>query len=409
MLDYDTRDESEQIYLGKFIALAAAHGIPITYTTDRAALDIGLHLTVRKTDKMKGVTGSRVWFQFKGQATETLSVEKYDNADTISQSVKIEHLRQWYRYGEPVYLVVYVEAAHEFFARDIHKFINDEWGDRIFKDDTFLNKYGKAQKSINIHLTKATTEVNESFWLKLKKHRSMRIDLESYQARPLADSHDFQSRILRTMNPEVFEDLVGQLLVAHKFRMHGRAKNVSSVYPQEVAARDRVAIFVGKLFDPFQYDHYLTREILPDEDDFREDGQQFRAHGLCAVIIHSDVQSKPEPQGIAKLAKFLEANGVKQILVFVNHYMTSAAEWDGKKAYNCFPEFSTGLSETGIDCFPLHLEDLGKAILLSTNVYLEFREDLEWLDDEVERKIESGEYRLMSPDDYFEALRKRNK
>lgn len=377
MLDYDTRDESEQIYLGKFVALAAAHGIPITYTTDRAALDIGLHLTVRKTDKMKGVTGSRVWFQFKGQATETLSLEKYGRANTISQAVKIEHLRQWYRYGEPVYLVVYVEAADKFLARDIHKFISDEWGDRIFKDEIFSEKNGKPQKSVNIHLPKVTAEVNEAFWIELKKHRSMRVDLESYQARPLADAHDFQSRILRMMKPEVFEDLIGQLLVAHKFRMHGRATDVPSIYPYAVTAGDRVAIFVGKLFEPFQYDHYLTREIMPDEDDFREDGQQFRAHGLCTVIIHSDVQSMPEPQGIAELAKFLEENGVKQILVFVNHYMTSAAEWDSKKVYNCFPEFSTGFGGTGIDCVPLHLEDLGKTILLSTTVYLEFREDLE--------------------------------
>lgn len=408
MLDYDTRDESEQIYIGKFTALAAAHGIPITYTTDRAALDIGLHLTVRKTDKMKGVTGSRVWFQFKGQATETLSLEKYENADAISQSVKIEHLRQWYRYGEPVYLVVYVEAADKFFAQDIHKFINDKWGDRIFKDDTFPEKNGKPQKSINIHLPKETTEVNEAFWLELKKHRSMRVDLESYQGRPLADSHNFQARILRMMDPEVFEDIIGQLLVAHRFRLQGSAKDVSSIYPAAGANGDRVAVLVGKLFEPFQYDHYLTRELVPDDDDFREDGQQFRAHGGCAVIIHSDVKSRPEPQGIAELAKFLDENGAKQILVFVNHYMTSVAEWDGKKAYNCFPEFSTGFGGTGIDCVPLHLEDLGKTILLSTNVYLEIREDLEWLGDEVERKIESGEYRVMSPEDYFEALRKRN-
>jgi hypothetical protein len=109
---------------------------------------------------------------------------------------------------------------------------------------------------------------------------------------------------------------------------------------------------------------------------FREDGQQQRIHGPCAVIIHSDVKSRPAPARIAELARILQANGIQQILVFVNHYMTSVAKWDGQEAYKCFPEFRAVFTETGVETARLHLEDLGKTIMLATNVYLRFREDL---------------------------------
>jgi hypothetical protein len=59
-LIYDLKDQREQIYTDKFLSLADSHGISIRYTTDRAALDIGLHLTApldtRFRDVMENVT-----------------------------------------------------------------------------------------------------------------------------------------------------------------------------------------------------------------------------------------------------------------------------------------------------------------------------------------------------------------
>jgi hypothetical protein len=51
--------------------------------------------------------------------------------------------------------------------------------------------------------------------------------------------------------------------------------------------------------------------------------------------------------------------------------------------------------DTGVHCVPQHLEDLGKNILLATNVYLEFREDICWLDERLQQKIRSGEVRIL--------------
>ena len=404
MLRYDIRDESEQVYLAKFTEQAAAHGIAINYALDRAALDLGVHLTAPMSSKMKGVTAYRVWFQFKGKATESLTSEALEKKDSISQSVEVEHLRQWYRYSEAVYVVVYVGSVDKFFAVDIQKLISERWGDRVFKDETFSKADGETADYVTIHLDKSKNEVNEEFWDSLSKHRSMRIDLGSYQGKPLGHSRDVQSGLLQMMEPSLFEDTIGQLLVGYKFRPSAIANDISPIYPDAATAGDKVTLVIGKLFEPFQYDLYLTREILPDETGFREDGQQFRAHGLCAVIIHSDAKSRPDPAGIVELGRFLKSNGIEKLLVFVNHYMTSVSKWDGQVPYNCFPEFRTVFTETGVEAVPLHLEDLGKTILLATNVYLTFREDIIWLDEVARQKIESGEFKVMTPEEYFRAL-----
>src|SRR5205085_7855099 len=133
-----------------------------------------------------------------------------------------------------------------------------------------------------------------------------------------------------------FEDIVGELLTAHRYRLLGIG-DAYKIYPRGHAAGDVVSISIGKLYDPYQYDLYMTRELIPDEDGYREDGQTFKIQGSCAVIIHSSVKSRPDVASLQKLAQGLEAEGVKNLLVFVNHYMTSIGEIDGKKSFNCFP------------------------------------------------------------------------
>lgn len=400
-LIYDQRDEREQIYTEKFLSLAASHGISIKYTIDRAALDAGLHLTAPLDSSLKSVTDKRVWFQFKGKEDSAggLTKEKFDQTGNISQSVKVEHLRQWYRYAEPVYLAVYVQAVDKFFAVDIKKVIDERWGDSIFKDETFFDEKGVPQKSVTIYLPKAS-EVNDAFWQQLSAHRSMRIDGAFYQGRPLPHDHDFQSRIPRIMDPALFDEVVGELLIGHRYRITGWG-DLDRIYPAASSAGDKVSLSVGKLYDPYQYDLYLTREILPDEDGYREDGQTIKVQGSCAVIIHSLVRSRPSRQGLEELAKELAANGTNNLIVFVNHYMTSVGEIDGKEAYNCFPEYSQAFRGSGVHCVPQHLEDLGKTISLATNIYMNFRERIAWLDEVLEMKVKNGEVRIITPEEYF--------
>jgi hypothetical protein len=63
------QDEFEDEDEAKFRALAASRGVAIEYSRDRAAIDLGLHLSVRGI-----VTDTRVCFQFKGIHAETLGL-----------------------------------------------------------------------------------------------------------------------------------------------------------------------------------------------------------------------------------------------------------------------------------------------------------------------------------------------
>jgi hypothetical protein len=407
MLILDTRDEGEQIYLAAFMQMASKHGVSIRYSLDRAALDLGLHLTAPFEPGKKSVTSSRVWFQFKGigQGKNGLSKEKFDEITDISQSVKIEHLRQWYRYAEPVYLTVYVEAIDKFFAVDVHNLVDERWGDNVFKDETFTDDKGKLAESVTIYLPK-TAEVDESFWKGLSKHRSMRIDGATYQGRPLGHSHDIQARVPRIMEPVLFDDVIGQLLTMHRYRLYA-VGDAYPLYPGGRAAGDIASISIGKLFEPFQYDLYMTRELIPDEDGYREDGQTLKVQGLCAVITHSSVKTKPDPSVLKELAKALEAKGIRKVLVFINHYMSSLGEIDGVKAFSCFHAYREGFSESSVHCIPQQLEDLGKTLLLATSVYMDFRERIPWIDEVLDKKIKTGELTIMTPEEYFRRLAER--
>lgn len=406
-LKFDIKDENELVYTDKFLSAAHRHGISIRYTTDRAALDLGLHLTVPLNDRFKGVTCSRVWFQFKGieAGKNGISKEKFDAISEIPQSVKVEHLRQWCRYAEPVYLTVYLHAVDKFFALDIQEYAEARWRGGVFKDAPFTNEKGEVQESVTVYIPK-TAEVDEDFWHRLGAHRSMRIDGASFQGRPLAHGHDAQTRVPRIMEPRLFEDTVGELLTAHRYRLYGTG-DAYQIYPGGLAAGDVVSISIGKLFDPYQYEPYWTRELLPDADGYREDGQTHKIQGDCAVIIHSSVKTHPDVAMLRSLAQGLEARGIKNLLVFVNHYTSSLALVEGVGPYNCFPQYSEGVRGTRVSCVPQHLEDIGKTISLATNVYVNFRERIPWNDEVFEEKIKSGELRVVTPEEYYRELGRR--
>jgi len=66
-----------------------------------------------------------------------------------------------------------------------------------------------------------------------------------------------------------------------------------------------------------------------------------------------------------------------------------------EKAYNCFPEYSNATGGAKVFCFPQHLEDLGRNILLATNIYLKYMERIPWLGEKLKQKLESGEVRII--------------
>lgn len=127
MLVIGNTDAFEQNYMAKFELLAAEHGVFVKYDRDRAARDIGLHLT-KDTKTGKKVTNSLVWFQMKGVMATTLTKERFESEKFVNLSMSVEHLRHWFLDKEPTHLVVYIESADKFLVMNLQEYIAKTWG-----------------------------------------------------------------------------------------------------------------------------------------------------------------------------------------------------------------------------------------------------------------------------------------
>jgi len=392
-LTNDKRNRFERIYTKKFEEIAAAYGIGIDYEEDRAALDFGLHLTIPGAT-FEGVTATRVWFQFKGQSTATLTIAKFDKKDDISQQVEIEHLRQWYRYAEPVYLVVYLECVDKFFAVDIKEVIDELWGDSVFKDETFM-KPGEEERQdkVTIRIPK-TAEISDVFWQRLGLHSSMRTDGASYQGNPLPHNYDFNSRVPQVMEPALFTEVVEALLNAHRYRVKAE-HDALQLYPESGRDGDLATLTTGIMYDPYEVVLYLTSELVPDQDGFRAEGQTFKVQGKTAVLIHSNVKSRPDVQMLSELRQELEEQGIEHFMVFVNHFMMFNEGLTGVKSHNARPKFVEAFAKGRVSLVVQHLEDLGRQILLATKVYVAYRERIPWVDETVSQRLKAGELHIL--------------
>jgi hypothetical protein len=170
----------ERVYTDKFRALSAPHGVPIEYKQDLAALDLGLHLTAGNE-----MTNCRVWLQLKGLHTATLARDEFERRDDVVYEVKIEHLRAWYQASEPVYLVLYIEAADLFLAEDVRDIVRRQWGDELLNDAMF--KSGQKETTVKIL---RNAQVDDAFWQRLRGHCSMRADGRMFRGRPLGHDLD---------------------------------------------------------------------------------------------------------------------------------------------------------------------------------------------------------------------------
>lgn len=86
-------DTFERKYMAKFRGIAATFGEFVEYERDRAARDIGLHLTSPKTGGGEVVSLALVWFQLKGIHARTLSAERFALAPNIELRMETHHLR----------------------------------------------------------------------------------------------------------------------------------------------------------------------------------------------------------------------------------------------------------------------------------------------------------------------------
>jgi len=376
-------DVLERNYEAKFQSAAARFGIGINYKFDRATIDWGLHLTEPQSE-FETVTQTRVWFQFKGIRKNTLSRKAFNLTEVVSCPIQLDHLRQWYFAQEATYLVYYVESADTFIAEDVRTIVDREWGDALFKKNT--------QKEVTIKLPK-TARVDSDFWRRLRQHRSMRIDGNSYVGIPLPHNRNVRSEIVERMEPELFTQIIETLLAEHGYRQDAPI-DTTFLYPRAQASGDLVSGSRGVLYHPYEWSLQLTQELLPDETGFCSEGKTLRSHGKCAVIIHSHVASRPDVPSLKTFVEELATQGIFSLLVFVNQYMFKHD--NNGAAYNCFPEFSQACAGTEGDCVPQHLEDLSRTLLTKPKVYLPFQDRIAFWSDDIRQRIKVGELHIES-------------
>jgi hypothetical protein len=159
MLIVGNTDAFEQDYMTKFEQLATSHGVFVKYERDRAARDIGLHLTKNLKSGQKQVTNSLVWFQMKGVMAKTLTKEQFDKAKGVKLSLDVEHLRHWFLDKEPTHLVAYVESADTFLVMNLQDYVSETWG----RDILTLN-----QKTATVEVPKSSLLDEQAFSILLR-------------------------------------------------------------------------------------------------------------------------------------------------------------------------------------------------------------------------------------------------
>lgn len=345
----------EAKYTAKFRALASDYSHPIKYEEDIAAIDLGIHLTSGEV-----VTNTRVWFQFKGLHTDTLSKEKFESSDFISYKVKIEQLRRWYNSSEAVYMVLYIESIDAFIAEDVKDIVVREWGEEVLNDKIFKPN----QKEVTIKLKKQFVD-NKNFWENLYSHKSMRVDGLSFRGRPLGHSYNPQTTSLNVMQPELFEEIIEDLLKEHGF--HQRETLSGEDLFSGMAGEDKAILLIGKMYQKYEIFTQLFTEFLGDEDGYKEDGNNDFHQGDCAVFIHSKVSSLPNQTLFQqKLEKIVEEDKISKLLVFSNSPL-----WGNEGSVG---HYRVSAGKLNMKCMPQHIDDISYNFFITTNTYQKFKD-----------------------------------
>jgi Domain of unknown function (DUF4365) len=385
-LEICVNNSFERRYKKEFERLAAEHGLATRYEEDLAALDGGVHLTTKAAQgNGETVSDIRVWYQLKGKMSSTLSLHEFEDSQYVVLNLQIDHLRQWYRSPEPVYLVVYIECVGIFLAEDVRTLVDRVWGDRLLNPSTFK----PGQGSVSVRVSKNAV-VDEAFWQRLQNHMGVRIDGRSYKGNPLIHNRDLTDT-LRIMDPYVYTELVQMLLSEHDYRIEG-ALDGMALLPAGVETGDSISLTYGKLFNLYEWIPYLARELIEDENGFRAEGRAERVQGPCAVLIQSQAETCLDIPALQGLIVKLAGMGIKRLLVFINHHLN---DMGGEKGYGCFHTYLQGMGTSGVRCWPQYLEDLSLTLLTSMNLYLKFRDKVTWWSDFTTDKIRRGEWKIL--------------
>ena len=303
----------EDEYTDLFVRRFRRHGVTVKYERDRAARDIGVHLTAPGSLDLSAV---RVWFQLKGVHRETLDADHLAQKNSIPVSLNVDDIKKWYAAPEAVYIVVYLEAFNEFFGEDIRDLV-----DQAFADwkGTFASKMeGLSQKTVTLHVS--TSSVFDQAMIKgLFRHKSMRVDGPAWRGRPLGHQFDPLRSELANLDTATFTELVEALLTAHDYRIDRRL-DASSILSGVAAGTDEAFLSVGTMYSTYEWPFSMGVEYgVSEGTDFRQEGQLFRIQGKTAVLVHTQFGSHAVPAvGAEATLAELRKDGVEKMLVIGN-------------------------------------------------------------------------------------------
>ncbi len=356
-------DQFEGAYTQEFKALACKQGEFVLYERDRAAIDLGVHLT-RPATSGRELSHTRIWFQLKGIRATTLPRAEYDQLSEISLQVRLDHLKFWFASAEPIYLALYVECVNKFLVEDIQEIVCRRWGEEFLRPDCFP----PGQELVTIRLGK-DTELSPAKWVAMRRHHSMRIDGPFFRGRPLGHRLDPLRCMLHELEPKAFCRLIARLLDVHGYRVAQRV-DPGLLFPGVEIATEHAALSSGSLLHTLEWVWQMSTQfgIGPAEDDFRTEGKVLSAQGACAVFVHGQPRSYPDGRALRSFLESLRQQGSRQLLVFSN--LKSDAGY--------FGAFFSAARDAGVACVPLLLGETAYVLLTTTMVYLEFREAVSW-------------------------------
>ncbi len=351
-------DQFESEYMAKLRALLTTRGVPLTYDKDRAGIDTGLHLFVGEASG-RDATQVRVWFQVKGKRAETLSLERYQNRDRIDVSVQVDHLRFWYAAPEPVYLVVYVEAADAFVAEDIRDIVERQW-----PAGSFYPAVAAMGATVMVHVD--TRRVLDIARLDtMLAHRSMRIDGPAFRGRPLGHRFDPLRSQIDVCAPELFKRLARMLLEAHDFRATCTA-----------TATHDLDLIEGRLYQTLEWQSPAFAEFgVGPGDDFRDEPPIESIHGQVLLAL----DSRPDRQHLADV----EQDGLQEALDSAATDATVLVMFNGRDLSGTGGLWRSTMRDLEVyerfgGVYLVGLEALTSLLLVATLVYLNVAPELCW-------------------------------
>jgi hypothetical protein len=355
-------DDFELRYTEKFRLAAAEYGLLVRYERDRAAIDLGVHLTDPVQNGRK-VSNVRIWFQLKGIRSTTLSPEEYAQKSEITLPIELGHLKFWFASPEPIYLVFYVESVDKFLLEDVLTIVHRKWGERFFKPETF----SPNQQEVSVSLQK-TSELTSAKWAEMSRHRSMRIDGPLFRGRPLGHRLDPLRCTLQKFDSADFCKLVRRLLDIHDYR-EVESLDPAMFLPVMNIGDEHATLARGVLHNSLEWVSQMTTQVgFGPESDFRTEGTTLSAQGPCVVLIHSNPRCRPERDALVRFVNSLAEQRIRQLLIFAN------TEFDP----GYFGAFFAPVRGSGVQCLPLFLSEIAYILLITTSVYLEFREAVSW-------------------------------